>query len=253
MLVSHHFPTLSLVDQSGGGTRKLPIMSLQRTLLVTSVSLGFWIFQCRAASDQTPCAIDSSIVLRIGAHEISHYLVDKYFGRYIASQTQDAAKPVSVDTKQYWFENFLAQQTLVAEAEELGYSRQSDVQDIVKRMEHTILTQRDGPFYQLLYERNPVTYEYVLQCYKKAGIARDLVIAHFEDEKTSSKILGADFADQSSDEKLRRIIRCRTYGADSIYEGTLSWPFYPFLELADAIGDLPSGQWLQRNDPLFGT
>ena len=92
--------------------------------------------------------IDNSVVLKIGPLEVSQYVVTKRFIPFrenLQSENGDTSKEISS-----WFEDFLVNQVLTAEAISEGYAAHPDVIALVDRMERHMLCATYGPYYKHL-------------------------------------------------------------------------------------------------------
>jgi hypothetical protein len=192
-----------------------------------------------------PRVIDQRVALRIGPLSVSHYIIDKYYGRFIAG----SRPPSPADTKR-WLERFLAQMVVVAHAETLGYADRPEVRDIMDRMERTVLSQGEGPFYKSLYPEDPLSPSRLQACYARQSVLRKMLIARFDNETTAEALLGSDFDRRTIEEKRNRMVACRECEGALVYEGSLSWPFDPFIEIADALSAIRPGEWLECHDSL---
>lgn len=204
-----------------------------------------------AVADQAP--IDQAIVLRVGDIKLSHYLLDKYYGRFVATRKKESGKPPSLQDTKTWFELFLSRQVLVAQAWQQGYQNRAEIDDIVTRMSRYILTKPDGPYYARLYSGIPSPSESrTRSLYLKAAIDRDSLIVRIDGTLNEREILGDDFSTQDPAEKLRRLSSLTTTNGVLVYKGHISWPYHPFSEIADALLDLPTGSLFEQHRPLLG-
>jgi len=196
--------------------------------------------------------IDPRPALVIGDWEISHYLIDKYFTRYVTEFRQRHHHDPDSAKKSAWFDEFFAKQIVIAQVAASGYVDRSEIRQNVARMERHMLTQSYGPFYQQLFSPAPVPEEKLKALHSMALITVDLIIARFGDAASEAKWLETDFSRQSVDEQTRRIMKCRDLGAVEISDGARSWPFAPFFEMADTIDTAASGRWLRHSEPNWG-
>ncbi|HYD83643.1 MAG TPA: hypothetical protein VEA63_06310, partial [Opitutus sp.] len=175
--------------------------------------------------------VDRRIVLTIGPLELSAYAVEKNVNRFRGTGGRRPAR--SVEEVRDWFRLFLAQQVVIAKAQEEGYLERPEVMAMVERMAAHMLTQTEGPFYETLYGPEP-TREELAALYARTAEVRDAVVARFRDAKEMDAALGEDFRVQPPEEKLARLARLGERDSAAVREGALTWPYDPFAEIGDA-------------------
>jgi hypothetical protein len=193
--------------------------------------------------------VDRRIVLTIGPLELSAYAVEKNVNRFRGTGGRRPAR--SVEEVRDWFRLFLAQQVVIAKAQEEGYLERPEVMAMVDRMAAHMLTQTEGPFYETLYGREP-TREELAALYARTAEVRDAVVARFRDAKEMDAALGEDFRVQPPEEKLARLARLGERDSAAVREGALTWPYDPFAEIGDALEKLQAGEWLDGEPGLEG-
>ncbi|MFA5262879.1 MAG: peptidylprolyl isomerase [Opitutaceae bacterium] len=196
--------------------------------------------------------IDLAVALRVGTRETSGFLVDKYYNRYAEGERRQKQRALAPEESRNWLKRFVAQQIIMAHAESLGYFTRPEVRATVARMERHMLTQAAGPYYQRLLESAPPLSETELKAiYEKRAQVFDCMIVRFGGEPTLPA-LGEDFERIPLNEQTRRILHCAEREGLQMMDGTFSWPFAPFMEIADIPGAVQPGRWIKHHDPSRG-
>ena len=213
-------------------------------LLVSGVSLLAYFSEASGAPER----IDQTDAIVIGAHHVSHYLVEKYFTRFVQDFNQAHGHlPTTTECAQ-WTQQFAAQQTIVAEAEKLGYAERPEVVDMVSRMERQMLTSPTGPFYRYLLEHAGALAEPAMRAScEQLALLRDLIVVHFDTTKDAERLLGTDIETCSAEEAMRRLSNCKGTAGVEYRDGEMPWPFYPCQEVSDAIENAAIGRWIKSS------
>ncbi len=228
-------------------------MRIQRSIIRTcALTLALSAVVALTALADKPLQVDEQIVLRIGSREMSRYILDKYYTRFANAERQKQADFPTREAKRSWLELFLAQQVIIAHAETQGYSHHPEVQRIVSTMERHMLTQREGPFYQSLYNQAPLSEDRQSQLYAERLIVRQLLMVHFSGETEAKAALGENFLALPPDEKRRRLAQCREDSKAVVYEGPIAWPFEPCGEIGDFLRTTVAGEWFQYREAPLG-
>jgi hypothetical protein len=215
-------------------------------------SMGLTVLiQIAGAADQ-PQQIDERIILRVGSNEVSRYILDKYYGRFADAERQKDAGGPTREAKRRWLELFLAQQVIIAHAAAQGYSDHPDVQRIVSSVERYMLTQPEGPFYQLLYDPAPISEVRQAQLYAERSMFRQISIVHFKRETDASVLFADGFDALPPEEKRRRLACARDDANATFYDGPMAWPFEPYCEIADFLRTTSAGEWFEHRADLLG-
>lgn len=187
-----------------------------------------------------PSAIDRTIVLKIGPHELSAYGLEKNFNRFHGGRPAGA---VSGQALQDWFRLFLAQQAILARAVADGYLERPEVTAMVERMATHMLTQTEGPYYATL--APPELDEAELEkLHARTANVRHVVLARFRDAAEADRMLGADFRARSETEKTQWLRAASMRPGVVWHDGPLAWPYEPFPEVGEALEKLAPGEWL---------
>lgn len=149
-------------------------------------------------------------------------------------------------------QTFLSQVVIMAYADSIGFQRRPEVTSMVQRMARYMLTQSNGPFYQALYRREPITDREIDAEYRLSRGVWNAVVARFSDRAAARALLGSDFRTLATKQQIARIERVRRRSGVEVVEGRLAWPFHPFVEIRDLIGTAPPGKWLEHEEPFFG-
>lgn len=197
--------------------------------------------------------VDQTPAITIGSHTVSHYLVDKYFHRFTEEQERHGAGP-SEDASRAWLQTFVSKQCVIAHLESLGYFNLPEVTSSVARMERQVLIQPNGPFYESLLKSLPEkSPEELAAIYDRLPESKNSIIATFPNGVDAASLLGADFDTCAFEEQMRRIGTCHDQHRVPVFDGTISWPYRPFVEITDIIFAAPLGQWIKHQDPAAGT
>src|SRR3569833_1168655 len=97
-----------------------------------------------------PQVIDTLPALQIGRYAVSTYVVEKYFFRFKDAFLHERGRPASANDCAKWLAHFVDQQCLIAQAKQYGYGARPEVVTAVQRMEHYMLTQERGPYYDFI-------------------------------------------------------------------------------------------------------
>lgn len=196
-----------------------------------------------------PATIDPNVVVRIGGHEVSHYVLEKYYGRFSEATVRQTGHLPAPAENRAWLELFFAQQVVIADAKKRGFAKRSDVRRTVDLMERYMLTQPAGPFYESLYSTFPARAEDPRVTYERSNHILTVAIVRFDHELDGNRALGSDFLDQSLEEKERRVNQHRNSEHGDVFEGALSWPYSPWLELMDIVSKPEVGRWIRWSAP----
>ena len=223
------------------------------TLVLLSFLYGAHAGHGATPEDSASPLIDQRAALKIGTHQVSVYLVEKYYGRFADETRRQFHRSPSSDETRAWLDLFIAKQCIIAEAELLGYPSRPEVATTVAKMERHMLTQANGPFYQQLNGPEPVKSQGELKAlYGQMFKATEATIVRFANHASAVELLGENFGELSPDEQTGRISLCRDREDVQVMDGTFSWPFHPFSELAEIIPAATPGHWIQHRDPLLG-
>jgi hypothetical protein len=204
-------------------------------------------------ADQARNAVDQQTALAIGEYTVSHYLTDKYYGRFADDIRQRHQRPPLANESKEWLDLFVAKQVVIAHARSLGYLARPEVRSTVDRMERYMLSQSNGPFYRQLYEQQREPTASLEEFYLRTFKVSDIVIIRFPNDAAMASGLGDDFDQVSLKEQTRRVLACRAQEGVVLHEGPTAWPYAPFTEIGDSIAAAPTGRWIAHRDPLFGT
>lgn len=207
------------------------------------------------ATTQGPlrASIDTRAALVINGQQVSQYLVDKYYHRYVDGFEQQHHRPASASERAAWLDLFIAQQVIIHQAMADGLGARPEVQKIVNRMERHMLAKPEGPFYEILYNEKPALDPGIEELYSRIFRSLEVHIIHFPDDASASSALGPDFEQVSLEEQARRANACKDADDAEIRQGTMAWPFFPFVEIADTIFTAPLKRWSCHRDPISGT
>lgn len=202
------------------------------------------LFVCMALACHATAEIDTRDALVIGAYKVSAYRVEKSYRRSfgLLHPTSPAPDSISIRT---WFEQFLIDQVLTAQALATGYGNRPEVVSEVKHMEQHMLTQLAGPYYDYLYnssssssiesappslcEQRTFNLE-VLRIPKDAPVAPEV-----------RRLLQLEWSDSHESEWSA----VENSGQVEYFSGLARWPFEPFEEIEDTICRAPLGHWRQ--------
>lgn len=203
---------------------------------------------CLPLPAATPAAaesvIDTTPVLRVGSLTVSAYAWAKN-ERLYREQIRQALGREPTDTELAdWRALFRAKLTLLADAEARGYFSRPDLLAATRQMEEYMLTQPEGPFYASLYPSTPAYDARLRALHELNRRVLDVASAWFDSATEADRTLGADFAQQSTDEKLRRLHAARDNPHARYFAGRMTWPCAPFPSLANEILAVVPGQWL---------
>jgi hypothetical protein len=232
------------------------IHRLTRIASVLALSSVAAVFQSQRAAAVEPGSpsetIERSAALKVGEWTVSNYLLDKYYSRFVGEFRQKFQREPERAEISRWFRQFVVRQTIIARAVSLGYLQRPEVQEEVARMERHMLTQPYGPFYKQIFSGESMSEEKLQSIYRDTVAPHELIVVRFRDERQESQYVGEGFFAQSTEEQTGRILRCRNQDELEFSAGTSSWPFFPFVEIADEICRMKSGSWVVYRDPSLG-
>lgn len=229
------------------------VQSFQRTLLAAWVVLTgpFAALTWGAGESRSPDTdVDRTIVLRVGALKVSQYGIDKNYRRVLKiTEEQHRPPPTTAEVRQ-WFELFLAQRMVIAQAISIGYNERPEVGRMVDTMERYMLSQPEGPFYKTLYPEDRLPDERLASLYAHAGREVEVIALMFPTRQRDT-VLGIDWSRISTEERLHRLASHREAAGITYYEGLLQWPYDPFGEAAEALAQSEPGIWLESGNGSF--
>lgn len=187
----------------------------------------------------------SPAVLMIGAHTVSHQSLEMNLQRFTGARLQQE-RPASPEEIRRWFEEYLVQQVIVAEAYAQGFDRRTEVTEAVERMERHMLTQVEGPLYQTLLGNPAVSPERIGELYAQGGKVPSIVAARMPNARAA--LLDAAEWLASTDDQRTEILRRldQEEGVATFFRGTLPWPFDAVPELDELLVDAELGKWLRQ-------
>ena len=191
--------------------------------------------------------VDTSDALVIGTYTLSAYRVDKNYQLYIGSQAQGSGG-AAPEVARAWFGHFLAEQVLTAHALQEGYGGRLEVTNEVRHMEHHMLTQFAGPFYQHLYSTEPAPLPALDALSASRRNSFDVEILRVPKEAPIAQQLNHVFTLKSPDAHESELIALKESGQSEYFSGNIGWPFAPFEEIASVIGNAPIGHWQKLDD-----
>jgi hypothetical protein len=189
----------------------------------------------------------------VGCRPVSSYLLKKYLRRYEEEYLREHGVPLIAQERSAWYEQFIAQQTIIAHAEALGYFDRAEVCGVVTKMERNMLTQQVGPFYQQLFTREPRADEEPRALYERSLTFLDCVIVRIANDTDSQRLLGSDFETQPTAVLEKRIEELRNVPGVEVASGWLRWPFFPFTEITRDIEQMEPGKWSTLKSVPFGS
>jgi len=136
-------------------------------------------------------AVDTRVALKIGNYGVSHYLVQKFYQRFHDDVFRRTGRPPSLVDSQKWLDRFVDQHSVIALAEREGFGSRESVAENVARMEHHMLTQQSGPFYDHIVGTGAPSDAELERRYQDSMRRRDVVVAKFESIERMHAVLGA--------------------------------------------------------------
>jgi len=189
-----------------------------------------------------PAEVDTSAALVIGTYTLSGYRVDKNYQRNLGYQAHETGG-VSPEKARAWFTHFLAEQVIIAQALQEGYGERPEVTREVRHMEHHMLTQFAGPFYEHLY----ATESAALPALSAAAANRlnsfDMEILRVPKQAPVAEKLNQILFLKPPDDLESDMIALSGSGQAECFSGNIEWPFMPFEEIAEVVGSASPGQW----------
>lgn len=119
-----------------------------RLLPAAALSICLAIPRCAAGEPE----VDESIVLRVGDHEVSRYILQRNYRRWV----QQGAR--SESEKKHWFQIWMAKQVLLADARAHHYDIRSEVEVAVDTMSRHMVASPNGPVLRMLVPPAPLDY-----------------------------------------------------------------------------------------------
>jgi len=119
-------------------------------------------------SSETPSAVDSTIVLRVGPLEVSSYALGKNLTR-IRSRPPEPLAVAASSNENARFRLHLAQQVIIARALAEGFAERREVKSIVDTMERHMLSSPEGPLYRLLDDAEAISEEQLREIQARIG------------------------------------------------------------------------------------
>lgn len=204
------------------------------------------------ALETDPKTVDRSPALTIGEYAISHYILDKNFNQFAGPFRARGAAPPAAETAA-WFRQFVARHVLQAELCAQGYGDRPEVRSVVERMSRTILTQSNGPLYAALHREEPVAETRLEAEHRLSARVFDALLVRFANEAAARDRLGLpSVAVAPSVTALQAIARGSADPAIDAFEGEIAWPFHPFEEITDLLGQADAGKLVGPIDRPLG-
>lgn len=188
-------------------------------------------------------SLDTSIVLQVGANNVSRYGIDKNLAR---SGLRSDSGPSIAEAKQRWFELFLAKQVVIAEALALGYDQRPEVAQLVETMERHMLSQSRDPAFVAGRSVEPVSEDRLRQIYYQLQIVATVVGVRLSNAEWNAW-KGEKWSGFSSAEKLQRLTDLGRSATD-FYRGPLPWPYQPFPEVENELKTAAAESWIEHTE-----
>lgn len=209
-----------------------------------------------ASASPSASEVDTTIVLRAGAVDVSRYALEKQHHQFVAQTTQEGRPPPDLATTARWLDVFHARQLVTAHALTLGYGTHPEVLRIVDTMERHMLSQSEGPYYHSLYAGPPAPDAREFDRHLAASRRElDLVTLSFP-AAARDTLLGSAWETATDAERLARLAALGATAAapapDAQYfDGWSAWPYPPVDHATTTLVSTRVGAWLETSVDAF--
>ena len=263
LLRHRRLPLLASALRLIGGV--LLAVPLQAPLIATPTTATTPAASAPVSASPSAPEVDTSIVLRAGAVEVSRHALEKQHHQFAAQTVQEGRPPPDLAATTRWLEAFRARQLVIAHALTLGYGTHPEVLRIVDTMERHMLSQAEGPYYHTLYAAEPAPDAEEFERHFAASRRELDLVALTLPAIARNTLLGPDWEPTPDAERLARLATLgttatlaaaatsadRAASAPHYFEGWSAWPYPPVDHATPTLVTTLTGAWIETTLDAF--
>lgn len=196
-------------------------------------------------------AVDLRTAVTVGKRTVSVYRADLAFERYASQIRHYERRPLTPTMIRRWQDQFTAEQTIIAAAEEQGYLERPEIQASIAAIKRRWLTDISGIVYQKWFRQPPIPENELRQfCdFRSTEVAAD--VARFAHHDAATRLLGENFDSLGVEEQTKRLVELNKHRTVWI-PAVSTWPYGCTLDVAWAIASAQTGQWTPKDAGALG-
>lgn len=219
---------------------------------------GLLAFSCApplaAQSDEassTHSQVDLRPALIVGKHAVSVYRADTAFERYVSQARHYDRRALTPERIRKWQDQFVAEQTIIAAAEEQDYLERPEIQTSIAAIKRRWLTDTSGIVYQQWFRQPPIPENELKQFYAFRSTDVDADIARFDNQAMAARLLGKDFDSIEAERQTKRLVELSKHSSVWIPRSS-TWPYSCPLDVAAAVVSAKIGRWTRKDAGALG-